>query len=242
VLPRLAAAQPTNEDERWALELLRAWDGDQGADSAAAAVYNGWMSRIAWMLLGASEDRGTFDRYHAWRESFVCLALPRLLDGEPPEWAAADGAGWPTLLAEALRGALGMLTEHLGDDRGSWRWGSLHRVRFAHPLARMPGLGPMFVAADHELGGDEQTVLQGGFDARDGFEAAVVPSWRFVADLADLDRSMAVLPTGESGNPASPHWNDQAPLWIAGGLRAAPVTRPAVERVAERRLLLRPAR
>jgi penicillin amidase len=242
LLPRLATAQPTNEDERRALELLRAWDGDQRASSAAAAVYNAWVSRIAWTLLRASEDRATFDRYHAWRESFVCLALPRLLEGEPPEWAAADGAGWPSVLAEALRGALGLLTERLGDERSSWRWGALHRVRFAHPLARMPGLGPMFVAADHELGGDEQTVLQGGFDAREGFDAAVVPSWRFVADLADPDRSMAVLPTGESGNPASPHWNDQAPLWIAGELRAAPVTRRAVERVAERRLLLRPAR
>ena len=90
-------------------------------------------------------------------------------------------------------------------ERGGWRWGALHRVRFAHPLARMPGLAPVFVAAEHELGGDEQTVLQGGFDARDGFDAAVVPSWRFVADLADLDRlARACAPTGQSGQPGVP--------------------------------------
>ncbi len=146
------------------------------------------------------------------------------------------------LLHDALREALDLLLERLGPDRGDWRWGRLHGVRFGHPLARMPGLAPMFVAAEHELGGDEQTVLQGGFDARDGFQAAVVPSWRFVADLGDLDRSVAVAPTGQSGNPESPHWNDQAPLWITGELRPAPVSRPAVEAAAEHRLVLRPDR
>ena len=100
----------------------------------------------------------------------------------------------------------------------------------------------MFVAAEHELPGDEQTVLQGGADARDGFEAVVVPSFRMVADLGDVDRSMAVAPTGQSGNPASPHWNDQAPLWIAGELRPAPVTRRAVEAAADRLLRLLPGR
>jgi penicillin amidase len=146
------------------------------------------------------------------------------------------------VLGDALRSAIDLLAERFGADRDAWRWGALHHVRFAHPLARMPGLAPVFVAAEHELGGDEQTVLQGGFDGREGFEAAVVPSWRFVADLSDVDHSLAVLPTGQSGNPASPHWNDQAGRWFAGQLRAAPVTRAAVEAVAERRLVLRPSR
>jgi penicillin amidase len=79
-------------------------------------------------------------------------------------------------------------------------------------------------------------------DGRGSFDAAVVPTWRLVADLGDLDASMAVLPTGQSGNPASPHWSDQAPLWIDGRLRPAPVTRAAVEAAARRRLTLRPAR
>jgi penicillin amidase len=239
LLPRLVATAPRDDDERWAIALLAAWDGDVRADSAAAAVYNAWLDRIAWMLLGAETDRATFDRYFAWREAFSCLALARLLEENPPPWV---GRPWPDVLGDALRGAIDLLEERLGADRAAWRWGALHRVRFAHPLARMPGLAPVFVAAEHELGGDEQTVLQGGFDGRDGFEAAVVPSWRFVADLGDVDRSAAILPTGQSGNPASPHWNDQSDRWIAGELRPAPVRRQAVEAAAVRRLMLRPSR
>ena len=239
LLPRLTALDPADDDEQWALDLLRSWDGDQRAASTSAAIYNAWLWSIARLLLRADDDPTTYERYHAWREPFVCAALPHLFGSGVPAWAG-DGADWDGVLQQTLAGALSMLEGRLGPDRSEWRWGALHRVRFAHVLARMPALGPVLLAAEHELGGDEQTILQGGFDARDGFDAAVVPSWRIVADLADVDRSVAVLPTGQSGNPASPHWNDQAPLWIGGSLRPAAVTRKAVEAAAVGALMLVP--
>jgi len=101
-------------------------------------------------------------------------------------------------------------------------------------------VGDLFVAAEHELGGDEQTVLQAAIDAHVGFEAVVVPSWRFVADLGDPDRSAAVITTGQSGNPMSPHWSDQTSLWASGELRRCPISRAAVEAAAERSLMLVP--
>lgn len=239
LLPRLTALDARDDEEGWALGLLRSWDGAERAGSGAAAVYNAWLRSIARTLLRADDDPTTFDRYHAWREPFVCAALPSLLESDVPEWAGITES-WDEVLHRSLAGALAMLAERLGADRSGWRWGALHRVRFAHVLARMPALATVLIAAEHELGGDEQTILQAGFDAREGFEPAVVPSWRTVVDLADVDRSMAVLPTGQSGNPASPHWNDQAPLWIEGSLRPAPVTREAVEAAAVQTLTLRP--
>jgi len=235
LLPRLLAVPASTEGATRALELLESWDGDLRADSAPAAIHQAWMGKIAARVLGAEEDPETFEVYFAWREAFSCRALPRLLEGDPPV-----GGSWDGLLADALEEALHELRERLGEDPASWRWGSLHRVRFAHPLARLPMVGSMFVAAEHELGGDEQTVLQAGVDGRLGFEPVVIPSWRAVVDLGDLDRSVAVLTTGQSGNPASPHWADQAPLWAAGDQRPCPFTRPAVEAAAERSLTLVP--
>jgi penicillin amidase len=132
------------------------------------------------------------------------------------------------------------LRERLGDGASRWRWGDLHRVVLAHPLAAIPGFEELFVAMEAGVGGDDQTVLQTGVDARGGrFPAAVIPSWRAVYDLGDLDRSVGVLPAGNSGNPASVHWNDQAPLWLAGEAHPLPFTRAAVEAaaVAEARLM-----
>jgi len=235
LLPRLLETPPATEGAAAALEVLASWDGDLRADSAAAAVYQTWLGTIAARVLGAEGDPETFVAYFAWREVFTCSALPVLLEGDP-----LGGGRWDDLLTGALEDALGELRERLGEDPATWCWGALHRVRFAHPLARLPMVGALFVAAEHELGGDEQTVLQAGVDARLGFDAVVIPSWRVVIDLADLDRSAAVLTTGQSGNPVSPHWNDQTDLWARGELRPCPFTRPAVEAAAERTLTLLP--
>ena len=147
-----------------------------------------------------------------------------------------DGVLGDEVLGEAFDVALGELRERLGDDGSDWRWGDLHRVVLAHPLAAIPGFEALFVALEAGVGGDDQTVLQTGVDARGGgFPAAVIPSWRAVYDLADLDRSVGVLPAGNSGNPASAHWNDQAPLWLAGETHPLPFTPAAVEAAIGRR-------
>ncbi|HEX6230755.1 MAG TPA: penicillin acylase family protein [Actinomycetota bacterium] len=236
LLPRLLRMEPEGDDQGWALGALRAWDGDLAADSTAAAVYQVWIASIGRSLLGSDPD--THDRYLAWREPFPCLALPALLSGDPPAWTSRRS--WDGLLRDSLADALALLARRLGADRAGWRWGAIHRVRFAHPLARLPGLEGTFLAAEHELGGDEQTVLQAAFDGREGFDTVVAASWRTVVDLGDVDRSKAVLATGQSGNPASGHWADQAGPWAAGGLRPAPVSRRAVEAAAERSLTLVP--
>jgi penicillin G amidase len=237
LLPHLLGAAVASDRARDALERFGTWDGDLSAGSREAAAYQAWLGAIARVVFGAEEDPETFAAYIAAREAFVCSALPSMLEtGDPPP----GGGTWAELLGSALEDALDRLERELGPDPSGWRWGALHHARFAHPLARLPGLGALFVAAEHEVGGDEQTVLQSGVDGRLGFEATVVPSWRQVVDLSKLDATKAVISTGQSGNPASPHWNDQSPLWAAGELRSCPFTRPAVEAAAEHRLVLVP--
>lgn len=232
-LPLLAEVEPHDDEQRAALDLLRDWDGDMATDSPGAAIFNAWSQRIARAVLAPPLGDELFRRYHAWRETFQCEVLPALLQ-DPDGWLDDD------LLLAALTDALRELREQLGEDLTEWRWGALHRLRLVHPLGALPGLEPLFTAVDEELGGDEQTVMQGGFDGRDGYAAAVIASWRVVYDLGDLDRSIGVLPAGVSGNPSSPHWNDQAALWLAGAAHPLPFTRAAVERAAVSTLRLVP--
>lgn len=62
---------------------------------------------------------------------------------------------------------------------------------------------------------------------------------RLIVDLADLDTSKLVLSDGLSGQRASPHFEDQAPLWEIGQVRALPFSRPALTD-PEGDLVLRP--
>ena len=217
-LPALLAVRAANDGHRMALEVLRRWDADMAAGSTAAAIFNVWSRHLARRMLLPRLGELAFAEYHAWREPFQCSLLPGM----------AERAGEAELLA-ALDDALDELRRAMGPDPAAWSWGEIHPLRAAHPLATIPGLESLLVAIDAPVGGDEQTVGQAGFDGRYGYGAVVVASWRAVWDLDDLDRSVGVLPTGVSGNPASPHWRDQADRYLAGGTIPLPVSAPAVD-------------
>jgi penicillin amidase len=223
VLPRLSLG-----DER-ARALFDGWDHDLGPGSAAAALWETLVDELARRAVNGKQP--LIAEYLTDRELFRCRALPLLLD---------EGALSKEQVDDALAAAWDRCAEAIGPDPAAWRWGEIHRVRFAHPLGRMPGLAPRFVAAELPLGGDEQTVNNAGFEGDGPFDVYVAPSWRAVYDLADLDESKGILPTGQSGNPASPHWNDQTDAWATGQLRPLPFTRAAVESAATDRLTIVP--
>ena len=198
----LCALEPHTDAQRDALGSLRAWDGDLRADSHDAALFQAWISAIMARLFADRMGPDLFAAYQGFREPFLCRVLPDML---------ADQVD-----PDALRGALDDAVE----EAAGRTWGELHTLVLSHPLARIPGLDEVFIAATIPLGGDSQTVAQGGFDPLLGYRPAVIQSVRAVYDLGDLERSATIVPAGVSGNPASPHWADQAALYAAGGARA----------------------
>jgi acyl-homoserine lactone acylase PvdQ len=65
-------------------------------------------------------------------------------------------------------------------------------------------------------------------------------SFRAVWDIGNWDAGGITLPQGESGEPGSGHYTDQAEAWIAGRLWPLPFSDAAVQRAAEFRETLVP--
>ena len=134
------------------------------AESVAAAVFKVW----------CRTSRGGTDAAFGRRP---VPPLPRWTRGIPvrgPAGAAGGPAAGMARRRPAARRA-GRRARELRDssatDPAAWRWGALHRLTLVHPLGSIPGWSAVR-AADAEVGGDEQTVMQGGFDGR----AATAPS------------------------------------------------------------------
>ena len=244
IAPSLSRIEPVDDRQKSALAMIAQWDGDLAADSAPAALYEVWCEHIARAVLGRVMDDELLTHFHGrreWSNAFQYQVLPTLLRYPTGRWFGADGAAArDRVLGAALDAALDDLTTRLGDDMESWRWGSLHRVRFAGRLAIIPDLADLFTAGEVEVGGDEQTVHQGMFEPGLSYEVVVAPSWRQVIDLADLDASVGTNTVGQSGNPASPHFGDLVELWGSGRHHPMPFSREAVERAAEATLRLLP--
>lgn len=243
IVTHLAETDARTSRHREALALIAAWEGDLAADSVAACIFEVWSAKIAAALLLPTLGPDLFRHYHGLRRgshTFQSRVLPELLAGRTRGIGPSGEDGRRALVSAALDSALDELAVRLGPDMNGWRWGVLHRVRFAGPLAAVPELAGLFTAGEVAIGGDEQTVCQTMFEPEDGYDAAVVPSWRQIIDTADPDSSVGVHTTGQSGNPASAHWNDQLPLWSGGEYHPLPLTPAAVERLALSTLRLTP--
>ncbi len=203
-VPALLTRTPRGARRDAALDLLAAWDHDLTAGSQAAAIYEVWTEAIARRALGPRLGDELLRAYTVSAETWKAAVLPSLL-------RAANG--W--LDADLLGAALDDALTELGDPVPAW--GDLHRLVLASPLAKIPGLERLFTAVDAPLGGDELTVAAAGMDGGVGRTAAVIASVRMVWDLADPGGGSFAMPSGVSGNPASPHWNDQQSRYRDGG-------------------------
>ena len=64
--------------------------------------------------------------------------------------------------------------------------------------------------------------------------------YRLVTDFSDLDRSLAIIAPGQSGQPGSPYYDNLLEMWVRGEMFELPYTRAAVETATVHRLVLKP--
>ncbi|NPV08337.1 MAG: penicillin acylase family protein [Anaerolineae bacterium] len=235
------------------LTLLREWNCELTPDSvpatvhklvehfAAERVFRPWLGDLTERYLGLS--LGPLFHYSGLQVDNSRQVLRCLLEEDEREWFR-DRDGNPLsredILAGALNDTLAYLTHHHGEDLTRWRWGDLHRLRFHHALGQRRPLSRLLDRGPYPVGGDQTTVNASFYLPRlplNDYSAG--PSWRMIVDLSDWDSSRAILPTGQSGHPASPHYDDMISLWREGHYHPMLWSRDKVEANAEGRLVLR---
>jgi penicillin G amidase len=221
---RLGRLAPSGQREISALERLRSWDGRLGPDSIAGTIYQAFILRLAREVARATiGDRDLCERW-----------LDRADNGFTPHvtspwrwhshlmdlWEEGDeeliGRAWDELVLEALSGALDDLSDRFGPDPEAWRWGHVHEMEFPHPLGEANPLLRRLLNRKVKAGGAQETVSQIAYDPNDPYKAVWAPSWRMVADPVAPERSRWQMFTGQSGHPASPHYDDLQADWLEG--------------------------
>ncbi len=106
------------------------------------------------------------------------------------------------------------LRKRFGDDVSKWSWGELHRLTFKHPLGKYPFMGRTFNLGPFPVDGSSTTVNCMMYRLGKNFDVMFGPSVRLIFDLANMDNSISVIPTGESGQPLDEHYRDQLQLYL----------------------------
>ncbi|MFQ5839439.1 MAG: penicillin acylase family protein [Candidatus Methylomirabilales bacterium] len=219
----LAPALPScvGKAREWAERLL-AWDGRMDADSQEAAVYHAFYDRLLRLIFEPrleEKEAGLYSQY------FSLFHLPvHVVDRLLTE---ADSSFLPegrdTVVAQALTEAIAFLRKALG-PKEFWQWGRMHPLTLRHPLGgsgtgllsrALNGLVP-FNRGPWPHGGDGMTVNVAAYFLSHPYAPAVGPAYRQIVDLGAQEESLWVIPGGASGDPLSPHYEDQLEDWRTG--------------------------
>jgi acyl-homoserine-lactone acylase len=192
----LSASDPLWESLSEPIEVLRRWDFRWDTESVATAVAVHWGEELGRRVGGADWDADV--------PTFNAMAS-----------GAAAGDRLPAL-ASAI--------ERLVADFGSWQtpWGEINRFQrltgdITHPFTdEGPSIPVGFTS------GRWGSLASFGAEPREGTKrwyGTSGNSFVAVVEFGDRVRARAVTAGGESGDPASPHFNDQAELYATGDLR-----------------------
>ncbi len=94
----------------------------------------------------------------------------------------------------------------------NWDWMKMNAFHYRHSLGRV-SLFKFFNRGPYPLSGDANTIKT-SFTRGDGTIFGV--SFRQIIDLSNLNNSVCVLTSGQSGYYLSRHYDDQIPLWLEG--------------------------
>jgi penicillin amidase len=244
LLPLLVAhAHVDGTPDARAIELLRTWNGDATADSAAAAVFSAWFQHLAPAIVGDDLGPALTDRYKD-RYSYVTRFLVHTLATNDAAWCddarTAQKETCDDVVTGALRSGLADLEERLGADMARWRWDSVHRAVFPHQgLDAVAALRPI-LSRSIPNGGDWSTVDVGPVASDRPYEQHNVPAYREIIDLSPANDSRFIDAVGESGHFLSPHYADFQRDWQAVRYRKMRMLRQEIEAGAVGRLRLTP--
>ncbi len=219
--------------------LLRQWDGRADAGSAAALLFEVWLSsHLRPRLLELVAPDPALRKY---LQPGNIPTVVRLLEGAHPSLAAraglAEDAARDAFLAQTLNQAWQDISSRFGENPDDWRWGDLHKGWFDHALTPVK---PGFDVGPLAKSGSSTTVMLAHYDASD-YRVTVGASVRMVVDVGAWDNSVWINAPGQSGLPQDPHYDDLAPVWAEGEYVPMLYSDAAVAEAAQTRIELTPA-
>ena len=213
-----------SNQEKTAVNLLKNWKGTNNLTDVAPTIYTKW---IYFYLKNTYQDElgetsfKQFLKTHIMKQSIAFQTKNQ----NSPWWDNIVTKNKKETRSEILnlsfKQAISSLNNQLGSDVNTWTWNKVHKVEYKHPLGSVALFKPFFNVGKFEISGTNEVINNTMFDYSDAIEHIVKagPSTRRIVDFSDVENSWSILPTGQSGNPMSAHYNDQAEMYLQGKFR-----------------------
>lgn len=230
--------------EKKAIDILQKWNGYYGKDEVAPVIYNRFVYEF---------QKNTFkdEMGKAYNQFVNTPFVEKVL----PVQAAKENSVWwddvstkdkietkQEIISKSFINTFDFLQNQLGENVEDWKWSRVASVEYEHAIGKAGGLlRKFFNVGPFKTNGGDQVINNQIFsiDSTGVYKIIAGPSTRRVVDFSDVDNSLAILPTGQSGNVFSEHYKDQAQKYVAGEFVKMKINQKEIEQ-SENKLVFFP--
>ena len=226
------------------LDSLKNWNGKYSLNTTSPVLYH---RALYYMVKNTMEDElgpemfkqflstHLFKRQIAWGSSM-----------QSGKWW--DNINTPDvvetrqdIVMKSFTDAWNSLVKDFGEDSSQWTWDKVHTLEHQHPFGQVESLRKYFNVGPFPVEGTREVInnLSFPYDDTGFYKVSSGPSTRRIIDFSDVENSISILPTGQSGNPLSEHYEDQAEMYVNGKFRKMMMNKKEIEETAASILIFR---
>ena len=229
-----------------AITILKKWKGTNELKDVAPTVYNKW---IYFYLKNTFEDELGSEGFKQFLATHVAKQLiAKQITKEESLWwdnikSTTKKETRTEIITKSFKEAVVSLENQLGSSVDSWTWDKVHQVEYQHPIGKIAAFRQLFNVGPFAVAGANEVINNQFYDFGDtgNYEIKGGPSTRRIVDFSDVENSWSILPTGQSGNPFSAHYKDQADLYNSGQYRKMKMNKEEIIK-SSTKLIFKPAK
>jgi len=204
-----------------AFSIIENWDGNYLKTSVGPTIFN----RFLYEFLKETYNDELGDSFQLFINSQLQdQVLPLQVNREKSVWwdniSSKDKIETRTDIVNlAFKNAIAFLQNQLGENIEDWTWNRVLSIEHEHAIGKAGGLLRTFfnVGPFETIGGNEVINNQiFNLDSTGYYKVTAGPSTRRIVDFSDVENSLAILPTGQSGNVFSEYYKDQTEKYLEG--------------------------
>lgn len=228
--------------EKQAINVLQNWNGDNQLTDIAPTMYHSFIYQYLKNTFTDELDQATFEMLI---KTHILKRFTSPLLYQESVWyddvSTEKKETRKDILLTSFKEAIAKLEAQLGEDMNAWTWNKVHTVEHPHPIGQVESLRSFFNVGPYEVPGTREVINNLGYHYDDSgtYKVYFGPSTRRIVDFSDIENSMSILPTGQSGNPFSEHYEDQAEMYVQGKFRKMMLNTKEIESNAKNTLILK---
>ncbi len=207
--------------EKRAFSILENWDGTYFKTSVGPTIYN----RFLYDFLKATYEDELGDGF----ELFINTQLQD--EVLPTQINRSNSVWWDNIKTKdkietrkdvvqmSFKSSISFLQNQLGENVDDWTWNRVLSVEYEHAIGKAGGLlRKLFNVGPFETIGGNEVINNQIFklDSTGYYKVNAGPSTRRIIDFSDVENSLAIIPTGQSGNVFSEYYKDQTQKYLDG--------------------------